>query len=68
MQHLPKKKPRKIGEAVFRGINNIYTFSVYAISGPLTDAPAVYIISRRVVDKTRMAHHRAVCIGQVPCV
>ncbi len=67
MKH-PRKLARKIGEAVFRGKDGIYSFKMYPLGGEVTDAPAVYIISRRTVDRFRRGHHHAVCVGESDAV
>lgn len=58
------KRVRKIGEAVFRGKKTQYKFDVFPLTADITDAPAVFIISRRVTDKFRKGHHSAVCLGE----
>ncbi len=63
----PKPKPKKakaISSAVFRGEKNRYDFTVFPLDAVFEDVPAIYIISRRVVDKSKKAHHALVCIGQ----
>lgn len=64
MKHPPRKKVRKISDAVFRGLRSIYTFAVYPVTAELADQPGVYIFSRRVTDKFGGGHHRIICIGQ----
>lgn len=64
MQHPRKKKPRKISDAVFRGKQSAYSFQVFPISSEITDTPAVFIISRRRIDKLGHGHQSAVCIGE----
>ena len=59
-----KKKVKPLGAAIFRGKKERYDFQVFPIEGEFEDAAAIFIISRRVVDKNRRAHHRMVCIGQ----
>lgn len=63
----PKPKPKKakaISSAVFRGEKNRYDFTVFPLDAVFEDVPAIYIISRRTVDKSKKAHHALVCIGQ----
>lgn len=63
-----KKKVKPLGAAVFRGKKERYDFQVFPIEGELEDAAAIFIISRRVTDKNKRAHHRMVCIGQTDSV
>lgn len=63
-----KKKVKPIGAAIFRGIKERYDFQVFPADGEFEDAAAIYIISRRVVDKNKRAHHKMVCIGQADSV
>lgn len=63
-----KKKVKPIGAAIFRGIKERYDFQVFPVDGEFEDAAAIYIISRRLVDKNKRAHHRMVCIGQADSV
>lgn len=63
----PKPRKRKVkvfGAAIFRGKKARYDFQVFPVDGEFEDAAAIYIISRRVVDKRQRAHHKMVCIGQ----
>ena len=63
----PEPKPKKakaISSAVFRGAKNSYDFTVFPLDAVFENVPAIYIISRRVVDKSKKAHHALVCIGQ----
>jgi hypothetical protein len=61
MKHLP---PRKLADAIFRGQTGSHTFKVYPLSAPITDQPAVFIISRRITDRRGKGHHAATCIGE----
>ena len=64
---IPKSQPKKakaISSAVFRGEKNRYDFTVFPLDAVFENVPAIYIISRRVVDKSKKAHHALVCIGQ----
>ena len=67
-----KKKSPKISEAVFRGKKAPYNFEVFPIEFPadieFEDVPAVYIISKRKLDKNGKAHHALVCIGQTESI
>ncbi len=61
----PKKKRAKaISSAVFRGKKGRYDFAVFPIDAEFEDVPAIYIISRRIIDKRKKAHHALICIGQ----
>ena len=62
------KRVRKIAEAVFRGKKTQYKFDVFPLSPDITDAPAVFIISRRMTDKFRKAHHSAICLGETDSI
>lgn len=62
------KRVRKIAEAVFRGKKTQYKFDVFPLSPDITDAPAVFIISRRVTDKFRKWHHAAICLGETDSI
>ena len=65
---LKKKKVKPLGAAIFRGKKERYDFQVFPIEGEFEDAAAIFIISRRVVDRNKRAHHRMVCIGQTDSV
>ena len=58
------KRPKKITDAVIRGKKNAYDFEVFPIETELEPLPAVYVISRRKIDKQGRGHHKFVCIGQ----
>ena len=58
------KKAKAISSAVFRGAKNRYDFTVFPLDAVFENVPAIYIISRRVVDKSKKAHHALVYIGQ----
>lgn len=65
MQRSPRKKTSKISEAVFRGSRSFYSFEVFPLTAKdIADAPGVFIISRRRMDKFGSGHHNAVCIGE----
>ena len=59
-----RKRIRKLSMAVFRGAKTEYNFDVFPISPSITDSAAVFIFSRRSVDKQGRAHHAASCIGE----
>jgi hypothetical protein len=61
MKHAPT---RKLSDAVFRGKEAEHTFKVYPLTAPITDQPAVFIISRRIVDTRGRGHQVAICIGE----
>jgi hypothetical protein len=60
----PHKRIRKLSIAVFRGSRTEYNFDVYPISPAITDNPAVFIFSRRKVDKRGRWHHAVSCVGE----
>ncbi len=63
MKH--KKFPApQIAEAVFRGRKTPYNFEVYPLNVEFNEVPAVYIISKRKIDRHGRAHHAIVCLGQ----
>lgn len=62
------KRVRKIAEAVFRGKKTQYKFDVFPLTVDITDAPAVFIISRRITDKFRRGHHSAICLGETDSI
>jgi hypothetical protein len=61
MKHAPT---RKLADAIFRGKEAEHTFKVYPLTAPITDQPAVFIISRRITDHRGRGHQVAVCIGE----
>ena len=63
-----KKKVKPLGAAIFRGRKERYDFQVFPVDGEFEDAAAIFIISKRVVDKRKKAHHKMVCIGQTNSV
>jgi hypothetical protein len=63
-----KKKVKPIGAAIFRGKKERYDFQVFPVDGEFEDAAAIFIISKRKVDKRKKAHHKMVCIGQTTSV
>ena len=72
MYHM--KRPRKfrsskLSEAVFRGKRLLYTFDVYPLAAKdITDGPAVFILSRRHIDRFGSGHHSAICIGETDSI
>lgn len=64
MKHAKKYPAPQISEAVFRGAKSQYNFEVYPINVRFNEVPAVYVISRRKIDRNGRAHHFLVCIGQ----
>src|SRR5688572_13822418 len=64
MKRPRKKRSAKISEAVFLGRKGSYTFDVYPLAGEVPDSPAVFVLSRRKVDKAGKASHAASCIGE----
>jgi hypothetical protein len=63
MKHRKFSSPQ-IAEAVFRGKKSPYSFEVYPLNIEFNPVPAVYIISRRKIDKYGRAHHQIVSVGQ----
>jgi alpha-L-arabinofuranosidase len=63
-----KKKTKPISSAVFRGKKNRYDFQVFPIDAEFEDVSAIYIISKRKIDKRKRAHHALVCIGQTDSI
>src|SRR3954463_4552744 len=59
-----RKRIRKLSTAVFRGTRSEYSFDVYPITTSITDNPAIYIFSRRTIDKLGRAHHAVSCVGE----
>jgi|tagenome__1003787_1003787.scaffolds.fasta_scaffold20639394_2 hypothetical protein len=59
-----RKRIRKLSTAVFRGARSEYSFDVYPITTSITDNPAIYIFSRRTIDKLGRAHHAVSCVGE----
>src|SRR5690348_3000045 len=62
------KRVRKIAEAVFRGQKTQYKFDVFPLTTDITDAPAIFIISRRITDKFRRGHHSTICLGETASI
>lgn len=67
MTHI-RKRIRKLSTAVFRGSRSEYNFDVYPISTDITDNAAVFIFSRRKVDKKGRAHHAVSCVGETQSI
>lgn len=63
MKHKKSKSP-KIGEAVFRGKKTMYNFEMFPLDIELEEIPAVYLITKRKIDKQGKGHHSLVCVGQ----
>ena len=59
-----KKKLKPIGSAVVRGRNGRYDFEVFSLDAEIKDGSAIYVISKRMTDKSGRGHHKFVCIGQ----
>ncbi|HEX8369001.1 MAG TPA: hypothetical protein VF604_10715 [Pyrinomonadaceae bacterium] len=64
MKQAKKYPAPQISEAVFRGRNSLYNFEVYPMNVRFNEVPAVYIISKRKIDRYGRGHHFLVCIGQ----
>ncbi len=68
---LQKPKPKKakpIGAAVFRGRRERYDFQVYPLDTQFDNISAIYVISKRKIDRQKKGHHALVCIGQTDSV
>lgn len=63
-----RKRIRKLSTAVFRGSLAEYSFDVYPITTAITDNPAVFIFSRRKVDKFGRGHHAVSCVGETQSI
>ena len=63
-----KKKTKPISSAIFRGKKDRYDFQVFPIDAEFEDVSAIYIISKRKIDKRKKAHHALVCIGQTDSI
>lgn len=66
-----KSKPKKvkpIGAAIFRGKKERYGFQVYPLDAEFEDVSAIYVISKRKIDKQKRGHHALVCIGQTDSI
>ena len=68
MKHPQLRRARKVGEAVFRGVNSVHTFEVFPLTTDIRDSAAVFIISRRITDRSKTGHHRAVCVGEADSI
>src|SRR5215213_412432 len=64
MKQAKKYPAPQISEAVFRGRNSLYNFEVYPMNVQFNEVPAVYVISKRKIDRHGRGHHFLVCIGQ----
>ena len=63
----PKPKNRRarpIGSAVFLGKKERYDFKVFELGEKFEPIPAVYIISKRKIDRNKRGHHALICIGE----
>lgn len=65
---LKKKKVKPLGAAVFRGRKDRYDFQVFPLDTDFEDVSAIYVISRRKIDREKKGHHVLVCIGQTDSV
>ncbi len=59
-----KKKTKPISSVVFRGKKDRYGFEVFPLDAEFEDVSAIYVISKRKIDKRKKGHHALVCIGQ----
>ena len=65
---LTKRKNKPISSAVFRGRKDRYDFKVFPLDNDFEDVSAIYVISRRKIDRQKKGHHALVCIGQTDSV
>lgn len=65
---LKRKKIKPISSAVFRGRKDRYDFKVFPLDTDFEDVSAIYVISRRKIDRQKKGHHALVCIGQTDSV
>jgi hypothetical protein len=63
-----RKRIRKLSTAVFRGSKSEYSFDVFPISTSITDNPAIFIFSRRQIDKFGRGHHVVSCVGETQSI
>lgn len=63
-----RKKSPKISEAIIRGKKSLYNFDVIPLNAEFEDTSAIYVISKRKIDKRGKGHHRFICIGQTDSV
>ena len=63
-----KEKSLRISEAVFSGKKTTYNFEVFPLDIEFQETPAVFIISRRKIDKLGKGHHKMICIGQTESI
>ncbi|MBX7171626.1 MAG: hypothetical protein K1X72_11770 [Pyrinomonadaceae bacterium] len=63
-----KEKSLRISEAVFRGSKTTYNFEVFPMDIEFQETAAVFIISRRKIDKIGKGHHKFICIGQTDSI
>lgn len=59
-----RKRVRKLSTALFRGLCSQYSFNGFPITAPIGDVAAVFVISRRKIDRSGGAHHAVSCIGE----
>ena len=67
-QNQKRRKLKPISSAVFRGQKARYDFKVFPLDGVFEDVSAIYVISRRKIDRQKKGHHALVCIGQTDSV
>ena len=61
---IKKKKAKPISSVIFRGKKDRYGFEVFPLDTEFEDVSAIYVISKRKIDKRKKGHHALVCIGQ----
>jgi hypothetical protein len=68
MKHPQIRRVRKLGDAVFRGAKSVYTFDVFPLTTDIRDGAAIFIISRRIVDRFKTGHHHTICVGETDSI
>jgi hypothetical protein len=68
MKHPQIRRVRKLGDAVFRGAKSVYTFDVFPLTTDIRDSAAIFIISRRIVDRFKTGHHHTICVGETDSI
>jgi hypothetical protein len=68
MKHPQVRRVRKLGDAVFRGAKSVYTFDVFPLTTDIRDSAAIFIISRRIVDRFKTGHHHTICVGETDSI
>ena len=59
-----RKFIKPIGAATFLGKRLTYAFDTFDLKSKFEDFPALFVISKRKVDRFGRGHHKIICIGQ----